>query len=210
MNRTAAAIRILSVDDHVSLREGIAALIATQADMVLVGEASNGKEAVEQYGKVRPDVTLMDVRMPDMDGVEALTAIRAQFPRARVVMLTTYKGDVRAARALKAGARGYLLKGSLRTELLDTIRAVHAGQRRIGDEVGKELLNHFDADALTEREVDVLRLIAEGMSNYNIADRLAISEATVKGRVKAILSKLGANDRTHAVTIAIRRGIITL
>ena len=203
-------IKVLTVDDHALLREGIAALVATEADITLVGEASNGREAIEQYEKTRPDVTLLDLRMPDMDGVDVLTAIRERCPHARVIILTTYKGDVQAARALKAGARAYLLKGLLRTELLDTIRAVHAGERRVGREIGTQLLDHFDTDALTDREVDVLRLIAEGVGNRHIAEQLNISEGTVKGRIKSILAKLGANDRTHAVMIAVRRGILTV
>lgn len=206
----AGVIRVLAVDDHALLREGIAALLAAERDMALVAEASCGRDAIAQYERVRPDVTLMDLRLPDMDGIDAMIAIRQQYPHARVVMLTTYEGDAQAARALKAGARAYLLKGLLRTELLDTIRAVHAGERRIGREIGAQLLDHFDADALTDGEIGVLGLIAEGMSNRHVADRLGISEAAVKGRVKSILAKLGANDRTHAVVIAIRRGIITL
>jgi DNA-binding NarL/FixJ family response regulator len=203
-------IRILAVDDHPMLREGIAALLASQSDMKLVGEASTGREALEQFRKHRPDLTLMDLQMPDMDGIEAMVAIRSEFPEARIIVLTTYKGDVQVLRALKAGARAYLLKGLLRKELLETIRAVHAGQKRIPPEVAAELADHAIDDALTSREIDVLRLIASGHANKLIADRLSITEETVKGHVKNILSKLGASDRTHAVTIALKRGIIDL
>jgi len=203
-------IRILTVDDHALLRGGITALLSTQADMELVGEASNGREAIQQFRTLRPDVTLMDIQMPGVDGIEALSAIRAEFPDARVVVLTTYKGDVQAMRALKAGAQADLLKSLLQKELLDTIRDVHAGRKRIGQEVAAELADHVSDDALSAREVDVLRLIAEGNSNKLVADRLSISEDTVKGHVKNILSKLGANDRTHAVTIGLKRGIIVV
>jgi len=203
-------IRILTVDDHALLRGGLTAVISTQPDMELVGEASNGREAIQQFRTLRPDVTLMDIQMPGVDGIEALIAIRAEFPDARVVVLTTYKGDVQAMRALKAGAQAYLLKGSLQKELLDTIRDVHAGRKRIGQEVAEELAGHVSDDALSAREVDVLKLIAEGNSNKLVADRLSISEDTVKGHVKNILSKLGANDRTHAVTIGLKRGIIVV
>jgi DNA-binding NarL/FixJ family response regulator len=203
-------IRILAVDDHPILREGIAALLASQSDMKLVGEASNGREALEQFRKHRPDLTLMDLQMPDMDGIEAMVAICSEFPQARFIVLTTYKGDVQVLRALKAGARAYLLKGLLRKELLETIRAVHAGQKRFPPEVAAELAEHATDDALTSREIDVLRLIASGHANKLVADRLSITEETVKGHVKNILSKLGARDRTHAVTIALKRGIIDL
>ena len=203
-------IRILAVDDHPMLREGIAALVASQSDMNLVAEASTGREALEQFRKHRPDLTLMDLQMPDMDGIEAMVAIRSEFPEARIIVLTTYKGDVQVLRALKAGARAYLLKGLLRKELLETIRAVHAGQKRIPPDVAAELADHAIDDALTSREIDVLRLIAGGNANKLIADRLSIAEETVKGHVKNILSKLGASDRTHAVTIAVKRGIIDL
>ena len=210
MSTGPSLIRILAVDDHPMLREGIAALLATQADMKLVGEASTGREALEQFRKHRPDLTLMDLQMPDMDGIEAMVAICSEFPEARIIVLTTYKGDVQVLRALKAGARAYLLKGLLRKELLETIRAVHAGEKRISPEVAAELANHAIDDALTSREIDVLRLIAGGHANKLIADRLSIAEETVKGHVKNILSKLGASDRTHAVTIALKRGIIDL
>jgi DNA-binding NarL/FixJ family response regulator len=203
-------IRILAVDDHPMLREGIAALLGSQSDMKLVAEASTGREALEQFRKHRPDLTLMDLQMPDMDGIEAMAAICSEFPQARIIVLTNYRGDVQVLRALKAGARAYLLKGLLRKELLDTIRAVHAGQKRIPSEVAAELAEHAVEDSLTTREVDVLRLIAGGNANKLIADQLSITEETVKGHVKNILSKLGASDRTHAVTIALKRGIIAL
>jgi DNA-binding NarL/FixJ family response regulator len=203
-------IRILTVDDHPMLREGIASLVAGQPDMKLVAESSTGREALEQFREHRPDITLMDLQMPDMDGIEAMAAICGEFPEARVIVLTTYKGDVQVLRALKAGARAYLLKGLLRKELLDTIRAVHAGQKRIPPEVAAVLASHAVDDGLTSREIDVLRLIAEGNANKLIADRLSIAEETVKGHVKNILSKLGASDRTHAVTVALKRGIIDL
>ncbi|HEY3616226.1 MAG TPA: response regulator transcription factor [Candidatus Sulfotelmatobacter sp.] len=210
MTTSPSLIRILAVDDHPMLREGIAALLASQSDMKLVGQASTGREALEQFRKHRPDLTLMDLQMPDMDGIEAMVAICSEFPEARIIILTTYKGDVQVLRALKAGARAYLLKGLLRKELLETIRAVHAGQKRIPPEVAAELADHAIDDALTSREIDVLRLIASGHANKLIADRLSITEETVKGHVKNILSKLGASDRTHAVTIALKRGIIDL
>jgi DNA-binding NarL/FixJ family response regulator len=210
MSTGPSLIRILAVDDHPMLREGIASLVASQSDMELVAEASTGREALEQFRKHRPNLTLMDVQMPDMDGIEAMVAIRNEFPEARIIVLTTYKGDVKILRALKAGARAFLLKGLLQKELLETIRAVHAGQRRIPPEVAAELADHTIDDALTTREIDVLRLIAGGNSNKLIADQLSITEETVKGYVKNILSKLGASDRTHAVTIALKRGIIDL
>jgi len=210
MSTDPSLIRVLAVDDHPMLREGIAALLGSQSDMKLVAEASTGREALEQFRKHRPDLTLMDLQMPDMDGVEAMSAICSEFPQARFIVLTTYRGDVQVLRALKAGARAYLLKSLLRKELLDTIRAVHAGQKRIPSEVAAELAEHAVEDALTTREIDVLRLIAGGNANKLIADRLAITEETVKGHVKNILSKLGASDRTHAVTIALKRGIIDL
>lgn len=203
-------IRILAVDDHPMLREGIASLVASQPDMKLIAEASTGREALEQFRKHRPDLTLMDLQMPDMDGVEAMAAICSEFPDARIIVLTTYKGDVKILRALKAGARAFLIKGLLRKELLETIRAVHAGQKRIPPEIAAELADHATDDALTTREIDVLRLIAAGNSNKLIADQLSITEETVKGYVKNILSKLGASDRTHAVTIALKRGFIDL
>jgi DNA-binding NarL/FixJ family response regulator len=210
MNTGPSLIRILAVDDHPMLREGIASLVASQSDMELVAEASTGREALEQFRKHRPHLTLMDLQMPDMDGIEAMVAICSEFPEARIIVLTTYKGDVKILRALKAGARAFLLKGLLQKELLETIRAVHAGQRRIPPEVAAELADHTIDDALTTREIDVLRLIAGGNSNKLIADQLSITEETVKGYVKNILSKLSASDRTHAVTIALKRGIIDL
>jgi DNA-binding NarL/FixJ family response regulator len=210
MSTGPSLIRILAVDDHPMLREGIASLVGSQSDMELVAEASTGREALEQFRKHRPNLTLMDVQMPDMDGIEAMVAIRNEFPEARIIVLTTYKGDVKILRALKAGARAFLLKGLLQKELLETIRAVHAGQRRIPPEVAAELADHAIDDALTTREIDVLRLIAGGNSNKLIADQLSITEETVKGYVKNILSKLSASDRTHAVTIALKRGIIDL
>ncbi|HEV7732201.1 MAG TPA: response regulator transcription factor [Candidatus Binatia bacterium] len=203
-------IRVLSVDDHPLLREGIAALVGNQDDMTLIGEAANGREAVEQFRVLRPDVTLMDLQMPEMSGIDAIIAIRAECPDARIIVLTTYAGDVLARRALKAGAQAYVLKGLVRKELLDTIRAVHAGKKRIHPDVATELADHTADDALTAREIEVLTLIAAGNANKLVADQLSISEETVKGHVKNILSKLGANDRTHAVTLGLKRGIIEL
>jgi DNA-binding NarL/FixJ family response regulator len=203
-------IRILIVDDHALLREGIAALAADQRDMKIVAEASNGREAIEQFRLHNPDVTLMDLQLPDMNGTDAMIAVRSEFPGARVIILTTYSGDVQVSRALKAGARAYLLKSLLRKELLDTIRAVHAGQKRIPSELANQLADHLADDSLTARETEVLRLISGGNANKIIADQLSITEETVKGHVKNILSKLGANDRTHAVTIGLKRGIIDL
>jgi DNA-binding NarL/FixJ family response regulator len=201
-------IRILAVDDHPLLREGIAATISGEEDIELVAEAVNGREAIELFRKYRPDVTLMDLQMPDMNGIEAIKAIRDEFPAARFVVLTTYQGDAQAVRALKAGASGYLLKSMLRKELLETIRVVNAGKRRIPPEIASELANYMMADALTEREIEVLRRVASGNSNKIIGAQLNVSEATIKGHMKSILSKLGANDRTHAVTIAMKRGFI--
>jgi len=203
-------IRILSVDDHPLLREGIAALIVNQTDMKLVAQASNGREAIEQFRSHRPDVTLMDLQMPEMSGIDALIAISSEFPGARFIVLTTYAGDVLAHRALKAGAQAYLLKSLVRKDLLDTIRAVHAGKKRISPEVAAQLADHVADDTLTAREIEVLRLIAAGDANKLIADQLSITEDTVKSHVGKILSKLGANDRTHAVTIGLKRGIIEL
>jgi DNA-binding NarL/FixJ family response regulator len=203
-------IRILTVDDHPLLRNGIAALVNAEPDLKLVAEASNGKEAIDAFRVHRPDVTLMDLQMPEVDGLEGIEAIRREFPEARIIVLTTYSGDTRVLRALKAGAKGYILKGHVHKELLDTIRAIHAGQKRIPPEIATELADHATDDALTEREIAVLRLIANGNSNKQIADHLSIGEATVKSHVTNILSKLGANDRAHAVTIGLKRGIIEL
>jgi DNA-binding NarL/FixJ family response regulator len=203
-------IRVLSVDDHALIREGVAALIANQKDMRLVGEGSNGREAIEQFRSHRPDVTLMDLQMPEMNGIDALIAIRSEFPEARIIVLTTYAGDALCKRAMKAGAQAYILKGNVRKDLLDTIRAVRAGKKILHAEVAAELATHAADDALSEREIEVLSLIAAGNSNKLVADQLAISEDTVKGHVKNILSKLGVNDRTHAVTAALKRGIIEL
>jgi DNA-binding NarL/FixJ family response regulator len=201
-------IRILTVDDHPLLREGIAAVIEGQPDMTLVAEATNGREAIESFRNHRPDVALMDLRMPDMNGIEAIRAIRTEFPAARIVVLTTYAGDVQALDALKAGASGYLLKSMLRKDLLDTIRTVHAGKRRIPPEIATQIAEHAADDALTQREIDVLRRVGSGNSNKQIAAQLAISEGTVKAHMKNILPKLGARDRTHAVMIAVKRGIM--
>ena len=203
-------IQVLCVDDHPLLREGIAALIGNQTDMKLIAEASNGREALEQFRKHRPDITLMDLQMPEVSGIDAMSAIRAEFPDARIIVLTTYVGDVQVSRALKAGARAYLLKGSLRKELLETIRAVHAGQKRLSSEVAAEIAEHAADNALTPREVDVLRLVARGNANKEIAAQLSLIEETVKSHIRNILAKLGANDRTHAVAIALKRGIIDL
>jgi DNA-binding NarL/FixJ family response regulator len=203
-------IRILVVDDHPVLREGIAALLDDEKDIKIVAEASNGREAIEQFRIHKPDVTLMDLQMPDVNGIDAIIAVRSEFPQARFIVLTTYAGDVHVSRALKAGAQAFLLKSLLRKELLDTIRAVHAGHKRIASDVAAELADHFGDDPLTAREIEVLRLIAAGNANKLIADRLSITEETVKGHVKNILSKLAANDRTHAVTIGLKRGIIEL
>jgi DNA-binding NarL/FixJ family response regulator len=203
-------IGVFSVDDHALLREGIAALVNGESDMKLVAEACNGQEAIEKFRLHRPDVTLMDLQMPGLNGIEAIIGIRSEFPNARIIVLTTYAGDVQVLRALKAGARGYILKGHVRRELLDTIRAVHAGQKRIPAEVAAELAEHAAEDDLTSREMDVLRLIATGNANKEIAGQLSIAEETVKSHVTNILAKLRANDRTHAVTIGLKRGIIEL
>jgi DNA-binding NarL/FixJ family response regulator len=201
-------IRILAVDDHPLFRNGIAALLATQPDMSLVAQASNGKEGVREFRAHRPDVTLMDLQMPEMNGLDAMMAIRSEFPEAKIIVLTTYAGDVQVLRALKTGARAYLLKSLLDKELLDTIRAVHSGRKTLSAEVSFELAEHAADEALTPAEVDVLRLIAAGNANKEIAAQLSVTEETVKGRVKNILAKLGANDRTHAAMIGIKRGII--
>ena len=210
MNAPPNHIRILLADDHPVLRQGIQALAADERDMEFVAEASNGREAIEQFRKHRPDITLMDLQMPDMNGIDVMITIRNEFPDARFIILTTYAGDVQVSRALKAGARAYLLKSFLRKELLDTIRAVHAGQKRIPSDLATQVSDHIADDSLTFREIEVLRLIAAGNANKLIADQLSIAEETVKGHVKNILSKLSANDRTHAVTIGLKRGIIEL
>ena len=201
-------IRILCVDDHPLVRDGISFAIQQQNDMELVAEASNGLDAVSAFRRHRPDVTLMDLRMPRMNGLDAAAAIREEFPDARIVILTTYSGDIQASRALKLGAVGYLLKETLRTELIATIRGVHAGHRRIPQEIASEIAEHCNADVLSLRETEVLRSVASGCSNKIIATELCISEDTVKGHMKNILSKLRANDRTHAVTIAMKRGFL--
>jgi DNA-binding NarL/FixJ family response regulator len=203
-------IRILAVDDHPVFRQGIAGLIEDQADMTLVGEASNGREAIQQFRAHRPDITLMDLQMPEMSGLDAIIAIRNEFPEARIVVLTTYSGDVQVLRALKAGAQSYLLKNLLHKELLETIRAVHKGKKTLSPEASHEIATHVTDDALSPAEVSVLKLIAAGNANKEIASQLSISEETVKGRVKNILSKLGAKDRTHAAMIGLKRGIIAL
>jgi DNA-binding NarL/FixJ family response regulator len=203
-----AQIRILAVDDHALLREGIAGLVAGQSDMSLVAQASNGREAIHQFRTHRPDITLMDLQMPELNGVDAMIAIRGEFPEARIIVLTTYTGDMQVLRALKAGARAYLLKNLLHKELLETIRAVHAGKKTVSPEVSFQLAEHATDQALTPAEVRVLRLIAEGNANKEIAAQLSVSEETVKGQVRNILSKLGANDRTHAAMIGVKRGII--
>ena len=208
MSGDAGPIRILAVDDHALLREGIAGLVAGQSDMTLVAQASNGREAIHQFRSHRPDITLMDLQMPEMNGVDAMIAIRGEFPEARIIVLTTYTGDVQVLRALKAGARAYLLKNVLHKELLETIRAVHAGKKTVSPEVSFQLAEHATDAALTPAEVRVLRLIAEGNANKEIAAQLSISEETVKGQVRNILAKLGANDRTHAALIGLKRGII--
>src|ERR1700739_5184032 len=202
-------IKVLTVGDHPILREGIAAIIENHADIVLVGEAANGREAIECFRKLHPDVTLMDLVMPQMNGVVAPTRIPKKFPIARIVVLTTYKGDVQAAQALDAGACGYLLKSTLRKDLLDTIRSVHAGHRRIPPEIAMAMAEHHSSDTLSERELQVLQQVAAGNANKIVAAHLSISEDTVKGPVKAIIAKLGAKDRTHAVAIGRQRGIIS-
>ena len=203
-------IKVLAVDDHPLLRQGIAALIADERDMIVVAEAANGREAIQQFRAHRPDVTLMDLQMPEMNGIDAMLAIRGEFPEARIIVLTTYAGDIQARRALQAGARAYLLKNSLHKELLDTIRAVHAGRKNLSPEVSFELAEHAAEESLSPLEVRVLRLIADGNSNKEIAAVLSVTEDSVKGHVRNILSKLGAGDRTQAAMIAVKRGIIEL
>ena len=210
MSSDPSPIRILAVDDHPLIRQGIAALVASQSDMIMVGEAANGLEAIQQFRTHRPDVTLMDLLMPEMNGFDAMIAIRNEFPEARIIVLTTYSGDVQVLRALKAGARAYLLKNTLHKELRETIRGVQAGKKALSPEVSFQLAEHATDDALTPAEIRVLRLIAEGNANKEIAARLSISEETVKGQVRNILSKLGANDRTHAAVIGANRGIIEI
>ena len=210
MSEDIKQIRVLAVDDHPLLREGIAGLIADERDMILVAEAANGREAIQQFRAHHPDVTLMDLQMPEMNGIDALLAIRGEFPDARVIVLTTYAGDVQARRALQAGARAYLLKNSLHKELLDTIRAVHAGRKNLSPEVSFELAEHAAEEILSPLEVRVLRLISAGNSNKEIAAVLSVTEDSVKGHVRNILSKLGANDRTQAAMIGVKRGIIQL
>jgi len=203
-------IRIMAVDDHPLLLQGLATIVGDQPDMLIVAQASDGREAIQQFRSHHPDVTLMDLQMPEMSGLDAMIAIRDEFPDAKFIVLTTYTGDVQVLRAMKAGARGYLLKNLLHKELLATIRAVHAGKKTLSADASYVLADHAGDDALTPGELDVLRLIAAGNANKQIAAQLSITEDTVKGRVKNILSKLGANDRTHAATIGIKRGIIDL
>jgi DNA-binding NarL/FixJ family response regulator len=210
MDNVSNPIRILAVDDHPIFRGGIKGLLADQPDLLLVAEGRNGLEAIQQYRTHRPDITLIDLQMPEMNGLDAIIAIRGEFPEAKMIVLTTYAGDAQVLRALKAGAQAYLLKNLLHKELLDTIRAVHAGRKSLSPEASFEIAEHATDDQLTKAEVEVLRLIAAGNANKQIANHLSITEETVKGRVKNILSKLNANDRTHAATIGLRRGIIEL
>jgi DNA-binding NarL/FixJ family response regulator len=210
MSTAPNSIRILVVDDHPAFRQGIASLVAAQSDMCVVAEAANGQEAIQQFRAHYPDVTLMDLQMPEMSGLDAMITIRGEFRDAQIIVLTTYNGDVQVLRALKAGARGYLLKTSLNKELADTIRAVHAGRKVLSSEVSFQLAEHAGDDTLTPAEIRVLRLIAEGYANKEIGAQLSISEETIKSQVRSILSKLNANDRTHAAMIGLRRGIIEL
>ncbi|WP_374570785.1 response regulator [Phenylobacterium sp.] len=210
MSQRDQKIRVLAVDDHAILREGVAALISSQSDMELVAEAASGREALALHHAHNPHVTLVDLALPDMSGVDVIRAIRQQLPKAKFVVLTTFRGDVQALRALKAGASGYLLKSMLRKDLLETIRTVHAGGKRIPPEISFDIAAHATGEELSEREIEVLAWVAEGSSNKVVAARLGISEDTVKNHMRTILAKLGANDRTHAVTIAIRRGFLDL
>ena len=210
MSEEAGPIRILTVDDHQLIRVGIATLLMPESDMKLVGEANNGREAILKFRECRPDVTLMDLQMPEMSGFDAILAIRNEFPGARIIVLTTYTGDVQAQRAIKAGAQAYLLKNLLHKELLNTIRTVHAGRKAISPDIAARVAEHSGDEGLTPKEIEVLRLIAAGNANKEIAAQLSVTEETVKSRVKNILDKLGANDRTHAVTIGLKRGIIEL
>ena len=208
MSADRGPVRILAVDDHPLVRQGIVGLIGVQSDMTVVAEAANGREAIQQFRALRPDVTLMDLQMPEMGGLDAIIAIRGEFPEARIIVLTTYAGDVQVLRAMKAGARGYLLKNTLHKELLETIRAVHAGRKSLSPEASYQVAEHATDEALTPAEIRVLRLIAEGNANKEIAARLSLSEETVKGQVRNILAKLEAKDRTHAAMIGLKRGII--
>jgi len=210
MSSDPSLIRVLAVDDHQLVRVGIATLLLPESDMKLVGEASNGREAIAKFRECRPDVTLMDLQMPEMSGFDAITAIRHEFPEARIIVLTTYTGDVQAMRAMQAGAQGYVLKNLLHKELLQTIRAVHAGRKAMSPDLATQVAEHAGEEGLTAKEIDVLRLIAAGNANKEVAAQLSITEETVKSRVKNILEKLGANDRTHAVSIAVKRGFIEL
>ena len=210
MSDEASTIRILVVDDHPVVRAGIQSLVTGHADLAVVAQAANGREAIQQFRTHRPDITLMDIQMPEMNGLDALMAIRNENPSARIIMLTTYAGDAQVMRAIKAGAQGYLLKNTLHRELLDTIRAVHAGKKALSAEASFEVAEHAADDALTPAEVRVLQLIAKGNANKEIAEQLSISEETVKGQVRNILSKLGAKDRTNAAMIGVKRGIIGL
>jgi DNA-binding NarL/FixJ family response regulator len=210
MTNSPDQIRILIVDDHPLLREGVASLVEKQADMLIVAEASNGKEALQLFQQHIPDITLMDLRLPGMDGVDAMKAILGEFPDAKIIVLTTFSGDAQIFRALKVGARAYLLKDLLRKELLDAIRTVQAGRKRIPPEIAANIAEHASDTTLTRREIEVLQLIATGNPNKIVADKLSVTEDTIKMHVKSILSKLGANDRTHAVTIALKRGIMEL
>ena len=210
MSTGSSSIRIMTVDDHPLLRQGIAALVESEGDMKLVAEASDGEEALAKFRQHHPDVTLMDIQMPNMNGIEAISRIRQEVPDAKILVLSSSAGDIQVLQSIKAGARGYLLKGNVRAELLEAIRTVHAGRKRIPPEIAEQLAEHAADDQLSSREIDVLRLIGAGNSNKLIADKLSIGETTVKNHISNILSKLGANDRAHAVTIALQRGIIKL